>query len=178
MAERKRKNCGENKDVQDKAKTQENSSPRKTKYSSFSTMSGHPLTPKEAAFIDKYLETGNQTQAYLEAYPDTKESLACQCANRLKSKPYVAEEIRARLELARAKSIATAEEVMQYFTGVMRGEIKDQFGLDAGLGERTKAAQELAKRLIDIPNKAGGSEPPTITIKLDWDRDGFAEGNE
>ena len=47
-------------------------------------------------------------------------------------------------------SIADAAEVMQYFTSVMRGEIKDQFGLDAPLAERTKAAVELAKRKVDI----------------------------
>ena len=42
---------------------------------------------------------------------------------------------------------------MEYLTKVMRGELKDQFGLEASLSERTKAAQELAKRTIDIENK-------------------------
>ena len=32
----------------------------------------------------------------------------------------------------------------------MRGEVKDQFGLDAPLAERTKAAVELAKRKVDV----------------------------
>ena len=39
---------------------------------------------------------------------------------------------------------------MRYFTSVMRGEVKDQFGLDAPLAERTKAAVELAKRKVDV----------------------------
>lgn len=54
--------------------------------------------------------------------------------------------------------IASAAEIMQYFTSVMRGEISDQFGLDAPLAERTKAAVELAKRKIDIEkdNQGGG----------------------
>ena len=49
--------------------------------------------------------------------------------------------------------IASAAEVMQYFTAVMRGEVKDQFGLDAPLAERTKAAVELAKRKVDVSQK-------------------------
>lgn len=61
---------------------------------------------------------------------------------------------------------------MQYFTDVMRGKITDQFGLDASLSERTKAAQELAKRQIDIPNRLAGNEEPTLTIKLDFGQGG------
>ena len=44
------------------------------------------------------------------------------------------------------RRIADADEVLDYLSGVMRGEIKDQFGLDASLQDRTKAAQELLKR--------------------------------
>ena len=75
-----------------------------------------------------------------------------------------------KLEELDKDSIADANEIMQYFTGVMRGEVKDQFGLDAPLSERTSAAKELAKRLIDIPNKASESEN-AINIVLDWKRD-------
>lgn len=35
----------------------------------------------------------------------------------------------------------------------MRGEVKDQFGLEAPLAERTKAAVELAKRKVDVAQK-------------------------
>lgn len=44
------------------------------------------------------------------------------------------------------KRIADADEVLQYLSDVMRGKVKDQFGLDASLQDRTKAAQELMKR--------------------------------
>lgn len=74
------------------------------------------------------------------------------------------------MEEARKETQATASEVMEYFTKVMRGEEKDQFGLDAPLSERTKAAQELAKRTIDIENRASGKADERIEIKLDWSR--------
>ena len=44
------------------------------------------------------------------------------------------------------KRIAKPEEVLKYLTSVMRGEVKDQFDLDAPLQERTRAAEALAKR--------------------------------
>lgn len=74
------------------------------------------------------------------------------------------------MEEARKETQATANEVMEYFTKVMRGEEKDQFGLEAPLSERTKAAQELAKRTIDIENRASGKADERIEIKLDWSR--------
>ena len=119
------------------------------------TNSGHRLTIKEDLFIDKYIETGNARQAVLEAgyspnYPD-------QQANIIINKVYIADEIRYRQEQRKQQSIATGQEVMEFFTKVMNGEIQDQFGLDAPLGERLKAANELAKRTVDIENKLKGN---------------------
>ena len=42
--------------------------------------------------------------------------------------------------------IASADEVMQFYSDVIRGKIKDQFGLDASLNDRIKAADSLMKR--------------------------------
>ena len=49
-----------------------------------------------------------------------------------------------------AADIATAEEVMQYLTRVMRGEEKDQFDIDASIADRTAAAKELNRRFKEI----------------------------
>jgi hypothetical protein len=62
--------------------------------------------------------------------------------------------------------IASAEEILQYFTKVMRGEIEDQFGIEASLAERTKAAQELAKRKIDAAKKTADN---SITLSFVWE---------
>ena len=128
---------------------------------------GHPLTPKEDMFISKYIELGNATQAVLEA--GYKIQQPGQYANKLVKKDYIANEIRYRQGLVQKSTIASAEEIMQYFTDVMRGNIKDQFDMEASLSERTKAAQELAKRQIDIPNKVSGNEVPEVKITLNWD---------
>ena len=134
----------------------------------FTTHDGHKLTPKEAKFIDEYIKTGTGKQAVELAGYKGKPSTFSQVANRLLNKDYIASEISYRLELAKNDSIADATEIMQYFTDVMRGKISDQFGLEASLAERTKAAQELAKRQIDIPNKMAGNDEPTLKIVVDW----------
>ena len=136
----------------------------------FTTEEGHPITVNEARFIDEYIKTSNKRQAYLTAYPNANPSSAAQLAQKVFNKDYIAKEIKFRLEQMKSESIADADEIMQYFTSVMRGQVKDQFGLEAPLSERTKAAQELAKRKIDIPQKIAGNETPEVRIVLDWSR--------
>jgi len=142
--------------------------------SKYFTNDGHPLTPLEAKFIDIYIEEGNQQQAVIKA--GYKTNTPRQYAQTILKKDYIGNEIAYRLKKLEEKSIATAEEILQYFTKVMRGEVEDQFGLEAPLSERTKAAQELAKRKIDMVNKVNGKETATVTIQLDWG--GMDDGEE
>lgn len=132
----------------------------------------------ENKFIDKYIELGNGAKAVVEAGYKCKEPNMY--ANRLLKKAYIAEEIKFRVSNMHKENIASAEEVMDYFTKVMRGEIKDQFGLEAPLSERTRAAQELARRTVDIDNRMAGKkdmQTPEVKIVVDWKRD-RKENNE
>ena len=132
-------------------------------------MSRYKLTIKEKKFADKYLETGNAAKSVIEAgykvkFPEVKGSQLIRKSN-------VMEYIHAKQEEMSSKTIASAKDVMEYLTKVMRGEIKDQFGLDAPLSERTKAATELAKRTVDIDNRLQGRADNVVEIKLDWSRE-------
>lgn len=144
--------------------------------SNYKTFEGHKLTVKEAKFIDYYIETGNQRQSVIDA--GYKTSAPGQYATGLLVKDYIRNEIDHRLQALEDSKIASAEEIMQYFTGVMRGEIKDQFGLDAPLGERTKAAQELAKRKIDMVQKPNGQKQTEVKIALVWDDNSSVDDDE
>ena len=86
---------------------------------------------------------------------------------RVLKKDYIYDEILYHIDEMNAASIADEQEVMQYFTAVMRGEEKDQFGLDVSIADRTAAAKEIAKRIIDIPQKQADS---SIQINLNWER--------
>lgn len=113
------------------------------------------LTPKQKAFADNYIISGNATEAYKKAgysekYADTN-------ASKLLENTRILEYIKQRTAPAEQKRIASGDEVLQFFTRVMNGEEKDAFGLDASLDTKIKAAVELAKRTCDIKdNKSDG----------------------
>lgn len=100
------------------------------------------LTPKQKAFADEYLICGNATEAARKAGYKQPHVQGSQNLEKLSVSSYIAE----RQKQIEDSRIATIDEVMQYLTSVMRGEIKDQFELEAPIAERTKAAQEILKR--------------------------------
>ena len=71
----------------------------------------------------------------------------------LLSRPQISEEITLQMKRIEDSKIASATEVLQFYTSVMRGEVLDQFGIEASLDTRIKAANELARHQIEIPMK-------------------------
>lgn len=116
------------------------------------------MTPKQKAFADYYIECGNATEAAIKAGYSKKTAKVIGCENL--TKPYLSEYIKERLAEIESKRIASIEEVMRFYTAVMRGTEKDQFGLDAALKERLDAGKELMKRL----EKVAGDNDMDINI--------------
>ena len=134
------------------------------------THTKHQLTFREARFIDEYMACGDRAQAVERAGFTCKDK--SKKAWKLLQKEYIADEIAYRSQLYQNSLIADRNEVMQYFTAVMRGEVKDQFNLDAPLTERTRAAEALAKRLIDDPAKAKQNiAAQQVVVNIDFNRD-------
>lgn len=135
-----------------------------------------PLTPFEQKFLTYYIRTGNLVKSIKLASGDfpnlykVRQSYV-ETAQKILNQPNVKKELNGIMEELKKETIATAEEVMTYFTKVMRGEINDQFGLEAPLTERTRAAQELARRTVDLDNKMKleqERENSAIQITLNW----------
>lgn len=103
-----------------------------------------PLTEKQLAFCEFYIECGNATEAAKKAGYSKKTAYSVGSEN-LK-KPEISAYIENRLEEQRAKRIASADEVMEFFSAVMRGEVKDAFDLDPALDTRIAAGKEIMKR--------------------------------
>ncbi|WP_308575523.1 terminase small subunit [uncultured Fusobacterium sp.] len=120
------------------------------------------LTPKQKAFCEFYIETGNQTEAAIKAGYSKKTARVIGQENLLK--PAIKEYLEKRLAEIDAKRIANADEVLEYLTKVMRGEEKDQFGLEISIQDRTKAAELLGKRYRLFTDKVqlGGTLPVMI----------------
>lgn len=126
------------------------------------------LTPKQKAFVDYYIENGgNATQAAIKAGYSQK--YANTNANKLLQNTTISKYIEERNKLIESKRIASITEVKEYWTRVMRGEEKDQFGLDASLQDRNKAAESLAKTYGMFINKIDADVNATVnsTAKLD-----------
>lgn len=136
----------------------------------YTTHGGHKISPKEHAFINAFMISGDPAIAAKDAgfvLQGTKQTYKG-IGSRILRKDYIYDEILYRIDEMNKATIADEQEIMQYFTAVMRNQEKDQFGLDAPLSERTAAAKELAKRIIDIPSR---NTDNAIQINLNWQRD-------
>lgn len=137
------------------------------------THNGLRLSPKEDRFISLYIKYADATQAAKEAgYTvraeiKNKEAQYVKIGKKQLAKDYIRDEIAYRSEEFRNAQIADTNEVLMYLTKVMRGEIKDQFGLDAPLAERTSAAKELNRRLheIETVTESGGGKEVHLVLR-------------
>lgn len=120
------------------------------------------LTPKQKAFADYYIECGNATEAARKAGYQSK-SLGEDAAKTLKS-PKVSAYIAERLGAQDKKRVADADEVMEFYTAVMRGEVKDQFGLDTALSDRLKAGAELLGKRFGLFTEKVKVDVSPVTI--------------
>lgn len=109
------------------------------------------LSQLENSFIDYYMEDKNGTQAVIKAGYKTKSP--AKYASELLRRPGVMQEIQKRMKERESQRIASATEILQFYTSVMRGEVLDQFGIEASLDTRIKSANELAKHQIEMPMK-------------------------
>lgn len=105
------------------------------------------LTSKQKKFALEFLVSGNITDAAKKA--GYSERSARQIGSLNLTKPNVVEYMKEVLNKAKSKEVATTEEVLEFLTSVMRGNVAEQFDLDPSITDRTKAAQLLMKRFND-----------------------------
>ena len=115
------------------------------------THDGRQITPLENAFIQEYMKTKNAALSVQRAGYRAKNP--AQQGRALLDRDYIRGEISWRIQQQQEESIAKPTEILQFYTSVMRGEVLDQFGIEASLDTRIKAANELAKQQIEIPMK-------------------------
>lgn len=113
------------------------------------------MIEKHKRFCDEYIIDCNGARAYKAVYGDcgNNQSLAVK-ASKLLRNANIKDYIQKRLAEIANEKIATAEEVMQYLTSVMRGEQTEYLlgangkptEIDVQAKERIKCAELLAKR--------------------------------
>lgn len=114
------------------------------------------LTERQKAFCDYYIETLNATEAARRAGYSEKTAKEIGCENL--TKPNIQAYIQERMKQMDKERIASAEEVLEYLTRVMRGEEKEKLleyneegeetiiSTPPSIRNRTKAAELLGKR--------------------------------
>lgn len=122
------------------------------------------LTQKQKVFCEEYIKTGNASDAARKAGYSQKTAPFIGTEN-LK-KPQISAYIKSRLDEQDAALVADANEVLRFYSAVMRGEIRDQFGLDPSLADRIKAADSLAKRLAAADGKPSADMAVKVIIDV------------
>lgn len=101
------------------------------------------MTPKQKRFADEYLVDTNATQAAIRAGYSVK--TARQQADQLLSKLDIKTYIDEQLQKMQKSTIASAEEVMEYLTSVVRGESRSNEIVVEGIGDGCSEAKLMKK---------------------------------
>ncbi|HFI0736384.1 TPA: terminase small subunit [Streptococcus suis] len=142
------------------------------------------MTEKQKIFADEYIISLNATQAYKKAYPNVKKDDAAsvngsKLLRDTKVKAYIDEQ----LEKLQSERVADQQEVLEFLTSVMRGEVTEPLLVLDGEGTqrivmskpsvstRKSAAVDLGKRYGLFVDKQEITQR-TIEIKVgEWDAD-------
>lgn len=121
------------------------------------------LTVMQKKFADEYIRTGNGLQSAIKA--GYSERSAKEIASETLTKPNVKAYVEKRMKELEKDTIADADEVLQYLTRVMRGEIDEPTLKGVGKGEqeliytepqindRTRAAELIGRRYAIFTDK-------------------------
>lgn len=137
------------------------------------------ISEKQRKWAESYIQHFNGTRACREAgYKGSDNVLAQQAIRNIRNaniQAFMREVLHYDKEKERNRSIATMSEVMEFYSQGMRGEVKDQFGLDAQFSDRIKCANSLDK-ILSMAEKAKDSEADdSLTINTCY---GKADGDE
>lgn len=114
------------------------------------------MTHKQKAFCDYYIATLNATESAEKAGYSKKTARSIGAENL--TKPDIKEYIAEKLQKADKSRIATAEEVLEYLTTVVRNEGEKTC-------DRTKAAELLGKRYAIFAEKIEADS--TVRVVMD-----------
>ena len=117
------------------------------------------MTEKQKIFADEYIISLNASQAYKKAYPNIKkDEVARTSGSRLLTNVNVKAYIDEQLEKLQSERVADQQEVLEFLTAAMRGEVLEPIAILDGEGvqklveikpnvaTRKSAAELLGKR--------------------------------
>ncbi len=143
------------------------------------------MTAKQRRFCDEYLIDLNATQAAIRAGYSEKTAHVIGAENM--AKPAIQEFIKARMDEKESELIADQNEVLRYFTSVMRGQTESEVVVVENVGdftskarrikkapdekERLDAAKQLGKRYGLFTDRIEAEVDTTLNITIDYGDD-------
>ena len=101
------------------------------------------MTDKQKRFCDEYLIDCNATQAAIRA--GYSEKTAYSIGDENLKKPELKNYIQKRMEERASERVATADEVIQYLTSVLRGDSEGEEIVVEGIGDGCSEARTMKK---------------------------------
>ena len=143
------------------------------------------MTEKQIKFADEYIISLNATQAYKKAYPSIKKIRPAEVnGSKLLRNTEVKAYIDERLEQLKSERVADQQEVMEFLTAVMRGEVEEPLLVLDGEGmqriaqakpsvaTRRAAAVDIGKRYRMWTDKVEADVTQDININVgEWNDD-------
>ena len=102
------------------------------------------LNLKQQTFVDEYIKTGVAYQSALKA--GYSEKYAKARSHKILENVGIKKAIDERMKELKKASIADQDEILQYLTSVVRGEITDQELIPIGIGKGEMEVESLEKR--------------------------------
>lgn len=104
------------------------------------------LTLQQKTFADEYIRNGGNAEAAARV-AKYSESYTKHHAHEIAGNRGVSEYIAERMAAIDSERICTLKEIQEFRSRVLRGEEKDQFGLDVSVSDKAKVANDLEKAL-------------------------------
>ena len=136
------------------------------------------LTPKQKAFADEYIKSGNATQAALKAGYSPK--TAYSIGNENLKKPEISNYINERLKQIEDEKIMDMKEVMQHLSAIARAESEEEVVTNQGevllvktkTSDQIRAMELIGKRYGAWTDKKEVSGDLNINVGIgEWDDD-------
>jgi len=103
------------------------------------------LTPKQRAFCDYYISTGNATESAIKA--GYSKNTAAETGYENLRKPHIEKFIDEKLDEISSNRIADAEEIMEYLTKVIRDEETEETVVVINTGDFISEAKAIDKKI-------------------------------
>jgi phage terminase small subunit len=111
------------------------------------------VNEQQKRFADYYIETGNATEAYRRAGYKAKGKSAEVNASRLLSNAKVKTYIDDLINSKDSERIAKQDEILEFLSKVLRGQVDEEFALGVGKGE-----QMLVRKEVDAKDRIKAAE--------------------